>query len=778
MQFDRFPTGPVGKALVVSDRIVDPWGSRTPFGRGEAWPARADVALEQGTSPDDIEGWVQSACVLCSNGCALDIGVKDGRMVGVRGREDDRVNRGRLGPKGLFGWQANGHPDRLTSPLLRENGELRPVDWATALDIFAGRTKQILSNSGPGAIGVYNSGQLFLEEYYALGVLTRAGLGTIHLDGNTRLCTATAAQSMKESFGADGQPGSYADVDHCDALFLVGHNVAFTQTVLWSRMLDRLHGPDRPALVVVDPRRTPVAEEADVHLAVRSGTNLALLNAIVHELVAHSWVDERYVGANTVGFDDLARTVERWTPDVAAQVCDVPAADIRSAAEIIGGTPRLLSTVLQGVYQSHLATASACQINNIHLLRGMLGRPGCGVLQMNGQPTAQNARECGAAGDLPGFRNWQNADHVEELARLWNVEPSTIPHWGPGTHAMEMFRYAEQGSLELLWVIGTNPAVSLPESDRIRSILCQDRLFVVVQDAFLSETAMLADLVLPAAIWGEKTGTFTNTDRTVHLSEKAVEPPGGARPDLSIIVDYAQRLGVSDKDGQPLLAWTTAEEVYDAWRACSKGRPCDYSDITYARLRAEGGIQWGGERLYGDDTFPTTSETTEDYGHDIATGAAWTEADHRALGAQGRAIFRAAHWAPPHEEPDGEYPFALTNGRSVYHFHTRTKTARAPELQAAAPDSWVEMSEGDAAGLSLTEGDLVRVESRRGHVEAPLRIRPCRSGTVFVPFHYGWWDDPDGPSRAANEMTMTVWDPVSHQPTFKTAAVRITRVGS
>jgi anaerobic selenocysteine-containing dehydrogenase len=759
----------------MSDRIAHAWGKRTPFSRDGEWPERVDMQLAPSVEDGDVDRWVQSACVLCSNGCALDIAVKDGRMTGVRGRGGDRVNRGRLGPKGLFGWQANQATDRLQQPLLRQDGELRPVDWDTALLTFAERMKQILRTAGPGAIGVYNSGQLFLEEYYALGVLTKAGIGTNHVDGNTRLCTATAAQALKESFGADGQPGSYRDVDSCDALFLVGHNVAFTQTVLWSRMLDRLAGNDRPRLVVVDPRRTPVADEAEVHLAVREGTNLALLNAIVHEIITNEWFDRAYVDAHTVGFDELEVVVAGWTPERAAAICEIDAGDIVAAAEIVGTCERLLSTALQGVYQSHQSTASACQINNLHLLRGMLGRPGCAVLQMNGQPTAQNARECGTAGDLPGFRNWQNKDHVAQLADLWNVDAAVIPSWAPPTHAMEIFRYAEQGSIELLWIIATNPAVSLPDLGRIRSILEREQLFVVVQDAFLTETASLADLVLPAALWAEKTGTFTNADRTVHLSEQAIDPPDGARSDLDIFLGVAKALDVRDNAGHPLLPWAQAEEVYAAWQACSRGRPCDYSEITYERLRAEGGIQWGDERLYTDGVFHTRTEDTEDFGHDLLTGAAWTEQDHRALAPDGRARLRATQWRPPPEEPDDEYPLWLTTGRGLHHFHTRTKTGRAPQLVAAAPDVWVEVSAQDAIALEVQDGDEVRVESRRGFMEARVCVGPPREGLVFIPFHYGWWDDDTRP-HAANELTLTVWDPTSRQPMFKSAAVRITKV--
>ena len=758
------------RALAAVDRIANPWGARTLHAAGADWPVRVDEHTER-----EPERWVQSACVLCSNGCALDIGVAGGRIVGVRGREVDRVNHGRLGPKGLYGWQANNSPDRLTRPLVRRDGNLEETDWDTAMAAVVERARKFLDEKGSSAFGFYISGQLFLEDYYTLAVLARGGIGTNHLDGNTRLCTATAAASLKESFGCDGQPASFADVDHCDTLLHVGINIAETQTVTWSRMLDRLHGADRPRLVVIDPRSTPAAREADVHLAVRNGTNVAVLNALLRELIANGWVDQKWVDAHTVGFDALAKTVDGYTPEHAAEICGIAPDGIRAAAEILGTGERLLSLVLQGVYQSNQATAAACQVNNLNLLRGMIGKPGCGVLQMNGQPTAQNTRETGCNGDLPGFRNWQNPRHVAELAELWNVDPLAIPHYGPPTHAMQIFRYAEQGSISFLWIVATNPAVSLPELDRIRSILGQERLFLVVSDAFMTETAEFADVVFPAAIWGEKTGTFTNADRTVHLSEQSVEPPGEARPDREIFLDFADGLGLQDRDGAPLLKWRTPEEVFEAWKQCSRGRPCDYTGITYEKLRGGSGIQWGGERLYEDAVFPTLPEECEDYGHELTTGVTLSAAEFKALDPAGRAILKSAPYVLPAEAPREDYPFLLNTGRSVYHFHTRTKTGRAPELVEAAPEVWVELSADEAGRLGLAEGDIAAVESPRGRIEAPVRITPIREGVVFVPFHYGYWDRDGGndKDRAANELTITVWDPVSKQPIYKTAAVRV-----
>jgi anaerobic selenocysteine-containing dehydrogenase len=754
----------------------DVYGERTPYARGQEWPERVDRHLV--AEPDR---WAQVASVLHSNGDAYDLGVAGEKLVGVRGRPGDRVNRGRLGPKDLYGWQAMQSPDRLTTPLVRDGGELREVGWEEAMQRIVERSKDLLARVGSAAFGFYTSGQLFLEEYYTLCLMARVGIGTNHLDGNTRLCTATADEALKQSFGCDGQPGSYSDVDHCDTLFLVGHNVAETQPVLWMRMLDRLAGPDRPRLVVVDPRRTAPAAEADVHLQVKPGCNVPLLNGILRELIVNDWIDSDWIERHTVGFEELRKAVMTYEPEHASKLCGVPADEIEAAARVIGSADALFSTVLQGVYQSHQATAAAVQVNNINLLRGMLGRPGAGVMQMNGQPTAQNTRECGANGDLPGFRNWANEEHVGELARLWNVDPIQIPHYGPSTHAMEIFRHCEEGSIELLWVSGTNPAVSLPELGRVRSILDQERLFVVVQDLFMTETARFADVVLPAAGWGEKTGAFTNADRTVHLCEKAVEPPGQARSDLEIFLDFARRMDFRDRDGEPLIAWRDPESAYRAWQRCSKGRPCDYSAIGYEDLRGPSGIQWGGERLYGDGRFFAAPEQCESYGMDLATGAQMEPTEYRALNPQGKAMLKAADFQAPLEQPSEEFPLLLTTGRTIWHFHTRTKTARAPELQQAAPEVWAEIPAQDAARLKLADGERVRIETPRGAIVAPARIVAARAGVVFVPFHYGYWDTPDGAApngcpRAANELTITAWDPVSKQPLFKNAACRVSKV--
>jgi ferredoxin-nitrate reductase len=756
------------------DSITQIWGERAPY--FDSWSERVD---ERTTA----DSWIQSACVLCSNGCGLDIGVKDGGIVGVRGRADDHVNRGRLGPKGLHGWEANNSADRLTSPLIRRNGKLEPVSWDEAMNLIAEKSRRIVNKHSASAIGFYTSGQLFLEEYYTLAVIGKAGLGTPHMDGNTRLCTATAGQALKETFGTDGQPASYTDIDRTEAILHIGHNVAEAQTVLWSRILDRRRGPKPPKLVVIDPRETPTAKEADVHLAPILGTNVAVMNGLLNLIIESGEIDQEFINEHTVGFDFLQDTVALWTPERVEQISGVPSAQLRVAAKILGGANSLVSSVLQGVYQSNQATAAAIQVNNLNLIRGLIGKPGSGVLQMNGQPTAQNTRESGANGDLPAFRNWENPAHVADLAKVWNVNPGIIPHWAPPTHAMQIFRYCETGSIRMLWISATNPAVSLPDLPRIRNILQKESLFVIVQDAFMTETTELADVVLPAAIWGEKTGCFTNADRTVHISHKAVEPPGEARSDLDIFLDYARRMDFRDKDGDPLIKWSDAEGAFEAWKVCSKDRPCDYSGMSYEKLSRVSGIQWpcneefpdGCEHLYVGGIFNTSGDYCEDYGHDLRTGAMRTPEQYKANDPKGRAFLHAADYEPPHESTDDDYPFWLTTGRVVYHFHTRTKTGRSKELNQAAPDVFVQLNELDAAQLGIAEGDFVRVTSRRGELEGLVRIGGILRHHVFVPFHYGYWDEDSRP-RAANELTITGWDPVSKQPHFKYAAVRITKI--
>ncbi|KAH8819369.1 putative periplasmic nitrate reductase [Xylogone sp. PMI_703] len=753
------------------DSIKDIWGERTPY--KYEWPTRVDIKQIK-----DADRWVQSACVMCSNGCGCDIGVKDGKIVGIRGRAADRVNKGRLGPKGLHSWISNKSKERLHYPLIRKNGKLERASWDEAMSLIVNKATDVMSRLTAHGIGFYTTGQLFLEEYYALAVIGKAGLKTL----NIKIDPAT---SMRESFGSDGQPGSYTDIDYTDCIFIVGHNnIASTQTVLWSRMLDRLAGSDPPKVVVVDPRISDTAKKATVHLAPRIGTNMAVLNGIQHLLFKNGWANEEWVKEHTIGLDTLREKIEKYNAKYVESISGIPAVQLERAAEIIGTAKSLLSTALQGVYQSNQATASACQINNINLLRGLIGKPGSGIYQMNGQPTAQNNRETGCDGEFPGFRNHMNPKHIREIAAVWNIPTEKVPHWNEPTYIQNMLKYIENGSIQMFWISGTNPLVSLPNLPRTRDLLTNPNLFVVVQDTFLTETAAIADVVLPAAQWGEKTGCFTNVDRTTHISHKAVEPPGEARADFDIFVDFGRRMDFRDKDGNLLTPWTKPEGAFNEWRRMSKGRPCDYSEMSYEKLTGGSGIQWpcnsdnpyGTERLFSDGKFFTDTEYCESFGHDLETGAPFTKEQYQAMNPAGRAILKAADYIPSLEATDEEFPLQLSTGRQVYHFHTRTKTGRVRELREAGGKPFIQISERDAEELDIKDGEEVAISSRRGQIQLPVKVGQIAKGQVFIPFHFGYWDSEDERARAANKLTQEQWDPISKQPMFKSGAVKIEKL--
>jgi len=512
---------------------------------------RMDVNLSIAGEP---EAWVHSACILCSNGCGIDIGVKDGAIVGVRGRVDHPVNLGHLGPKGEHGWVANASPRRGRTPMIRpsKSEPLRPVSWAEAMDFFEERCRAAWA-SGHQNLACYNTGQLLLEEFYTLAKLWRGGIGSSNIDGNTRLCTASAATALTATFGADGPVASYADVDQAQLLVLYGHNVAETQTVLWERMLaaKRANGG---RIIVVDPRRTPTVHQgADLHLQIRGGTNAALMNGIIHLLIERGHVARDFVARHTVGFEALAAVAREYPPQRVADICGIAQSDLEKAAEWIGTTPRMVSTALMGFYQSVEATAASSLVNAVHLLTAAIGKPGAGPLLMAGQPSAMNNRETGCGGSYPAYRNVHNETHMRELCALWKLD---FERFRPENciDILTMMERAERGEIEFLWVIGTNPIVSLPDRNRTARIL--RKLFVVVQDAFVdAETIEFADIYLPAAMWGEKTGCVTNADRSVNLLQKAVDPPGEARSDFDVFVEVAARLGLKDRDGAPLIAF-------------------------------------------------------------------------------------------------------------------------------------------------------------------------------------------------------------------------------
>lgn len=369
---------------------------------------------------------------------------------------------------------------------------------------------------------------------------------------------------------------------------------------------------------------------------------------------------------------------------------------------------------------------------------------------------------------------------MQELADLWQIEYAKVPHWAQPTHIMSMLSHIEEGSISVFWISGTNPLVSLPDLHRVRKLLTKDDLFVIVQDIFLTETAEIADVVLPAAAWGEKTGCYTNVDRTVHISHQAIDPPGQAKSDLDIFLDFARRMEFKNKNGDPLIWWKNSEDAFKAWQQCSEGRPCDYTGLSYEKLSGGSGIQWpcnkehpnGTERLFSDSKYFTDLEVCETYGHDLETGAPLTKDEYLELNPAGRAILKSCEYRASEEMPNDEYPLSLSTGRNVYHFHTRKKTGRVHQLQQARPNPIVQISKEDAKQFGIQDGEEVIVSSKRGSIQLPTQVGEIERGQVFIPFHYGYWDDDDH-ARAANELTMDAWDFISKQPVFKSGAVKI-----
>ena len=730
-----------------------------------------------------VDRWVRSTCGICSIGCGIDIAVAGGTIVGVRGCEGHPVNDGRLGPKGLNQYYANRHPSRATHPLIRNSsGQLVRASWDDAMQLVVGRFNDALAVDGPDGVAIYNSGQLLLEEYYTLGKIARAGLGIATIDANTRLCTATTASALMESFGADGPPGAFEDFDRTECIVLVGHNAAEQSTVLWMRILAAKAGPNRPKVIVIDPRRTlTVSSGADLHLQLRPGTNVALLNGLCRLLIENGTIDREFIARHTVKFDQFRTIVGRYTPERVEAICGVPADQLRLAAEWIGRSKSTVTTCLQGVYQSNQATAAACAVNSMHLLMGKIGKQGSAPMQFAGQPSSMNTRETGADGTYPAYRNWEDQNHMLDLAKRWSV-PVELLGKKP-VAAPEIFELCEKGYVRVLWNIGTNPAVSMMNrSTQLRTL---NGVFLVVQDCFAdTETAQLADVVLPSAMWGEKTGCMTNAERRCTLLRKAVEPPGDARADFDIFVDFARRMNLRDAKGNPLIAYTDQEGAFDEWREVSRGTIPDYSGMTYRKLEERGGIQWpcnddhpdGTVRLYTTPHFPTEWQISESYEKDLETGHEHTIEEYRhKRDPRGKAVFVATDYQPPLDTIDEQFPMMALSGRQAYHWHTRTKTNKAPWLHDAAPQVFVAMNETDADRAGVLDGDPVRVVSRRGSVVAPAKVgRLVPPGVVFVPFHYGDL----GEQHAANNLMPQTWDPVSKQPVQKAAAVRVEPIAS
>jgi ferredoxin-nitrate reductase len=674
--------------------------------------------------------------------------VSDGRVTSVRGNPEARANLGRICPKGALIGETITTPDRLTTPLLRIDGGgvFVPISWDEALDVLAGRIREVVARSGPDALAFYGSGQLDTETWYAAGKLFKGALGTNNTDSNSRLCMASAVAGYRTSLGSDGPPACYEDIDLADVVFIVGANMAEAHPVLFDRLKARKRRDPAVTIIAVDPRRTPTAAFADIHVPIAPGGDIPFLNALAAELIAAGRADRDFIAAHTDGYAEFADHVAGTDIDAAARLAGLDTAAIREVAHIIGGAGRLLSLYCMGMNQSTVGMWKNNSLINLHLLLGQIGRPGAGPFSLTGQPNAMGGREAGAlAHMLPGYRLVESAEHRAEVEAAWGLSPGSIAP-AMGLTAVEMFRAMERGAIELLWVAGTNPAVSMPDLNQAQRALTAGA-FVVVQDIYHpTETTRYANLVLPVAQWGEKEGTSTNSERTVSLSPAFLAPPGEARSDFWILTEMGRRLAPE------LFPWGRPADAWEEYRMLTAGRPCDQVGITRRRLEAGEAIQW-----------PCPSE-----GH---PGTPRLYLDHRFPTPDGRARFLPRDYRAPREETDHEFPLVLVTGRVAAHWHSRTRTARVPKLDSREPDPFIEIHPEDATERNLAEGDMAAVSSRRGSIRARVRITPrVRRGVVFVPFH---WGDLYGKRTAANYLTNPVIGRISREPEFKYCAVQV-----
>lgn len=678
------------------------------------------------------ERWVRTTCGYCSVGCGMYVGVRAGRAVSVRGDPEHPVNRGSLCPKGLTEHHSIQAPGRALRPLLRLDGRLRPVDWERAYEQMIGRFLAVQRQYGNGALGVLSTGQLVTEEFYALGKLVQLGFGTSNYDGNTTLCMATAVSGYKRSFGSDGPPCSYEDFTLADCVFLVGANPADNHPILW----EHLRRNPRRTLVVADPRKTKTAQLADLYLPLRPRSDLTLFNGLARILIDAGKINGEFLETRTSGFAELKAHLADYPLDRVTAETGLKSDAVLRAAHLIGDAKAALLAWTMGVNHSTHGTATVSAINNLCLLTGNIGRPGAGPFSITGQCNAMGTREAGFTSSPPGYRKFESAEDRAELARLWKIPAAEIPT-ARGLAYPDLIEGIIREKIRALWIIGTNPLVSYPNQGLLKDAL--SRLdFLVVQDGFHpTPTTELADLVLPAAIWGEKEGTYTNSERRVSRVNAAVAPPGEARSDFQIFLDLADRLGARER---LYPGWEGPRDAFEEWKRVSSGRLCDYSRMTYEAIEASGGIQWGGERLYAEGPFPTEN---------------------------GRARLLCVDPAPAPEAPSENFPFLLNTGRTVEHWHTRTKTGRIPLLESMAPAAWVEVNPRDARRLGLREGAPVRLKSQRGEI-ARVAVRLTETvppGHLFVPFHYV--------EACANNLTVSEFDPVSREPNYKQCAVRI-----
>jgi assimilatory nitrate reductase catalytic subunit len=699
------------------------------------------------------EGWVvveprkqvATTCCYCGVGCGVVASAHKIGIFSVKGDAAHPANYGRLCTKGAALHLSADAGARLLYPEV--NGERKT--WDQALDHAAEKFRQIIAEHGPDAVAFYISGQLLTEDYYVFNKLAKGLVGTNNVDTNSRLCMSSAVAGYKQSLGADAPPCAYEDIDDADLILIAGSNTAFAHPILYRRIEDARARNPGLRVVVIDPRATVTARAADLHLALKPGTDIALFNAMLHVIERDGLTDAPFKNSKTENFENLKPLIDHWTPERAAEVCDLPVEKIVQAARMFGNAKAALSLYCQGLNQSASGTRKNCALINLHLATGHIGRPGAGPFSLTGQPNAMGGREVGGMANLlSGHRDLDNEEHRKEVAALWGVE--TVP-WKPGKTAVEMFEAIGRGEIKAVWIACTNPAQSMPDANAVRKALSRAD-FVVVQEAFRdAETCDYADVLLPAASWGEKEGTVTNSERRISRVRAAIAPPGEARPDWELAVDFALRLQVL-LNRKISFDYKSPEDIFNEHRESTRGRDLDIAGLSYALLDRDGPQQWpypegaksGRTRLYADGVFPTPS---------------------------GRARFVATEYLPPAEEPDAQFPFRLTTGRLRDQWHSMTRTGLVARLFSHSPEPEIVVSEFDLQKNNLSNHDLVRVSSRRGSVVMKMRASDdMRAGDAFVAMH---WSGRFTAGAGTNALTISAIDPYSKQPELKHAAIRI-----
>ena len=689
-------------------------------------------------------------CGYCSTGCGLTVHLRDGEAVGLTPAADYPVNRGVACPKGWEALTVLAAEDRATTPLRRDAaGVLRPVGWDAALRTMVERFRAIQAAHGPEAVAFLSTGQMATEEMALLGALAKFGMGMAHGDGNTRQCMATSVVAYKEAFGFDAPPYTYGDFEESDVIVFVGANPCIAHPILWERVLRNRRDP---AVVVVDPRVTETAMQATAHLAVRPKSDQALFYGVARLLIERGQVDRAYVDAHTLGFDAYAAAVEPFTLDRVCEATGLDAAAVERFAETIHGGGRVSFWWTMGVNQSYQGVRTAQSIINLALMTGNVGRPGTGANSITGQCNAMGSRLFSNTTNLLGGHDFANPGHREKVARVLGIDPAVVPTRA-GWAYDEILEGILRERIKGLWVVCTNPAHSWINQDQARDVL--GRLdCLVVQDMYATtETARMADLVLPAAGWGEKEGTFINSERRIGRIRKVSRAPGQALADFAIFKLVAEYWG----RGEMFRDWSSPAAVFRILQRLSAGQPCDVTGIDgYDALDAHGGVQW---------PCPAGS---------AAASAGRTERrlfeDGRFHHPDGRARFRFEAPRPLPEPPTGRFPLILLTGRgSAAQWHTQTRTAKSAVLRKLYPARiYVEVNPADARARGIRANDPVRVESRRGRIAATAFVtRAVQPGHLFVPMHY----------EAANRLTDAVFDPYSKQPSYKACAVELRPAG-